>query len=167
MPAMSVYYCEEHRVRMTQLCRDPVTELQSVIWPPLAIFRAFQKGPEIICFKGACPPSLPPSLFRFLNDSFLQHFWVAPDRTQRTYITAPWCHRRHGCHGNARPCLLLFRSHCLSPGSAKHMFSRGLYDAPRIADYLLISALQSEINNKKKTDLSCLGVFPPSMGRLT
>lgn len=35
-----------------------------------------------------------PSLFRFLNDSFLQHFWVAPDRTQRTYITALWWHHR-------------------------------------------------------------------------
>ncbi len=45
-------------------------------------------------FKGTRNEMLQRSLFRFLNDSFLHHFWVAPDRTQRTYITALWRHRR-------------------------------------------------------------------------
>lgn len=159
MPAMSVYYCEEHRVRMTQLCPSQSYKASyDHPWPYSEHFKRDQK------WFASKEPVFPPSLFRFLNDSFLQHFWVAPDRTQRTYITALWRHRRHGCHGSVRPCLLLFRSLCLSPGSAKHMFSRGLYDAPLIADYLLISALQSEINNKKSPDLSCLGVFPPIHG---
>lgn len=68
-----------------------------------------------------------PFLFGFLNDSFLRRFWVAPDRAQRTYITALWRHGWCGCHGNVRPCLSLSCSHCLFPGTVKRTFTSALY----------------------------------------
>lgn len=103
--------------------------------------------------KGTRNYMLQRSLFFPLPVSFLEWF-ISPALLSSTWQNTTHIHycplttspRR--CHGNVRPCLLLCRSHCLFPGTAKHMFSHRPYDALPASGYLLISIPLSEVNNK-------------------
>lgn len=132
-----VYYCEEHRVRMTQLCQDPVTELKCHMTTP---------GHIQSISKGTRNYMLQRSLFSPLPVSFLEWF-ISPALLSSTWQNTAHIHycplttSLRGCHGNIRPCLLLCRSHCLFPGTAEHMFSHRLYEVLPISDASFVSIL--------------------------